>query len=139
MRRVPVGVGHGRDDPVGADPGAGAERPAGDVVEVGRLPERGKLVQVAGVGPEIGMIHQPLAGETTERHRDQVETHELHVEKEVGVGDGVTGQESPIGEPLVEAVERCEHAITDRVVVGLGGDGHRRVGRRSRAVGRSRC
>ena len=66
------------------------------------------------------MVDQPLAGEATERHRDQVEAHELHVEEQVGVGDGVADQEAPVGEAAVEAVERGEHAVADRVVVAPG-------------------
>ena len=64
--------------------------------------ERGPLVQVARVRPEVRVVDQPLAGETTERYRHEVEAHELHVEEQVGVGDGVADEEAPIGEAPVE-------------------------------------
>ena len=59
----------------------------------------------------LGWSTSPLAGETPEWHRDQVETHQLHVEEQVSVGDGIAGQEAPIGEWLVEPVECGEHPI----------------------------
>ncbi len=105
MRLVPAGFGCGGDDAVGADPRAGAEGAAGDVVEVRRVAERGTLVQVARVRPEVRVVDEPFPRETTERHRHEIEAHELHVEEQVGVGDGVTGEEAPIGEAPVEVVE----------------------------------
>ena len=33
------------------------------------------------------MVDQPPAGEPTERHGDEVEAHELHVQEQIGVGD----------------------------------------------------
>src|SRR4051812_8337572 len=91
---------------MGTDPRAGAERPARDVVEVGGLAAGRTLVKVTSVGPEVRVIDEPTAGQAPERHRDQVEAHELHVEQQIAVGDAVAHEEAPIGEPRVEALER---------------------------------
>src|SRR5690606_2053220 len=92
MRGGEVDLGTDRNDAGRVDRGmAGVVVPL-DMLQVDRIRNARHLVELAGVGPEVGEVHQALEVALEVADVDGVETHQGGEQPPVGFGNAVTNQ-----------------------------------------------
>jgi hypothetical protein len=87
-----------------------------DVVEVDRVAEPRGLEQVARVAPQRRELDQLVAVALEVAVVDGVEADQGGEQPYVGLGDVVTDQVAPLGQPVLETVQRLEQPVVGPVV-----------------------
>jgi hypothetical protein len=89
-----------------------------DVVQVHRLAEGRALVQVAGVAPQVGVVHQAPQVALEVPHVHRVEARERGEQPHVGLGELAAHEVALPGEPRLQPVEPREERRHGRLVGG---------------------
>ncbi len=93
--------------------------------EVRGLAERGDPVEVAGVGPQVGVVGQVPFADAAQGVGEEVESDQGDEELHVRLGEAVAEQVAAVGEAGVEAVQGLDDAGAALLVLLLsGGPGH---------------
>ncbi len=92
-----------------------------DVVEVDRVAESRRLVEVAGVRPQHRVLGELGAVALEVAVVDGVEADQGGEQPDVGLGDGVADQVAAVRQPLGQLVEAAEHIAVGRLVLVLPG------------------
>ena len=71
-----------------------------DEITGGGLPKGRLLVEVAGIGPQVRVVHEPAQVGLEVRDIDRVEPGQGHPEPHVGLGDGVTHEVPTVRQPV---------------------------------------
>jgi hypothetical protein len=89
-----------------------------DLVDRGRLRDPRALVELAGVPPQVGVVHDAAPAEAEVRVVDDVEAQERDPRSPIRLGQRVAGEIAALAEDVLQARERREDAV-ERLVVGL--------------------
>ncbi len=92
-----------------------------DVVEMDRFGDAGPLIQIARIGPEVGIVDQSATVALEVQVIDGIEPHQRREKPPVGFCRPVAEKETRVGKPTLQPVERVEKRADGGIVRFLRG------------------